>query len=73
MQKLQPKSKVAVFLSLLMSQHQLSKPKHPILGVLFGQLNTIIALVDENPEAQQKLSDAFDYIKENWHASDDGR
>ena len=61
------KSTEALFLASVLEGQP--KPKHPILGVLFGQLRTLIELVDGNETYQVKVCEILNFIKKNWNGN----
>lgn len=50
---------------LLKFKPQDAKIKHPILGVLAGQLGQLVVLLD-NDEGAAKCREILDYVQDNW-------
>lgn len=57
-------SKEALFLSELFNS--LPKPKHPIFGILVGQVSKLVTLIDSSEEYQNWTAEILNQIKQNW-------
>ena len=67
MLKLQPKSKQVQFLLRVLEELKSEdKPKHPVLAVLLGQVYNLLLIIDSKEGYQQKVTQALNFIKENW-------
>ena len=59
------KSREAKFLLEIFESQE--PPKHPLIKILFGQLQKLSALIDVDEKYQQATRKILDFIKENWN------